>query len=58
LGLLLYTIGKYKDVTEVSEQVFKTIYEKYLPDNTVKYPTTNNYQQNIHNLSEIDEYIR
>ncbi len=48
------TIGKYKDVTEVSEQVFKTIYEKYLPDNTVKYPTTNNYQQNIHNLSEID----
>lgn len=47
-------IGKYKDVTEVSEQVFKTIYEKYLPDNTVKYPTTNNYQQNIHNLSEID----
>lgn len=48
------TIGKYKNVTEVSEQVFKTIYEKYLPDNTVKYPTTNNYQQNIHNLSEID----
>lgn len=48
------TIGKYKDVTEVSEQVFKTIYEKYLPDNTVKYPTTNNYQENIHNLSEID----
>jgi poxvirus D5 protein-like len=48
------TIGKFKDVTEVSEQVFKTIYEKYLPDNTVKYPTTNNYQQNIHNLSEID----
>lgn len=48
------TIGKYKDVTEVSEQVFKTIYNKYLPDNTVKYPTTNNYQQNIHNLSEID----
>lgn len=48
------TIGKYKDVTEVSEQVFKTIYEKYLPNNTVKYPTTNNYQQNIHNLSEID----
>lgn len=48
------TIGKYKYVTEVSEQVFKTIYEKYLPDNTVKYPTTNNYQQNIHNLSEID----
>ena len=47
-------IGKYKDVTEVSEQVFKTIYNKYLPDNTVKYPTTNNYQQNIHNLSEID----
>lgn len=47
-------IGKYKDVTEVSEQVFKTIYEKYLPDNTVKYPTTNNYQENIHNLSEID----
>jgi len=48
------TIGKYKDVTEVSEQVFKTIYDKYLPDHTVKYPTTNNYQQNIHNLSEID----
>lgn len=47
-------IGKYKDVTEVSEQVFKTIYEKYLPDNTIKYPTTNNYQENIHNLSEID----
>lgn len=47
-------IGKYKDVTEVSEQVFKTIYNKYLPDNTIKYPTTNNYQQNIHNLSEID----
>ncbi|WP_394867732.1 phage/plasmid primase, P4 family [Staphylococcus haemolyticus] len=48
------SIGKYKDVTEVSEQVFKTIYDKYLPDNTVQYPTTNNYQQNIHNLSEID----
>ena len=48
------TIGKYKDVTEVSKQVFKTIYDKYLPDNTVQYPTTNNYQQNIHNLSEID----
>ncbi|MCH4514275.1 phage/plasmid primase, P4 family [Staphylococcus haemolyticus] len=47
-------IGKYKDVTEVSEQVFKTIYNKYLPDNTIKYPTTNNYQENIHNLSEID----
>ncbi|WP_017174809.1 phage/plasmid primase, P4 family [Staphylococcus hominis] len=47
-------IGKYKDVTEVSEQVFKTIYKKYLPDNTIKYPTTNNYQENIHNLSEID----
>lgn len=47
-------IGKYKDVTEVSKQVFKTIYDKYLPDNTIKYPTTNNYQQNIHNLSEID----
>lgn len=47
------SIGKYKDVTEVSEQVFKTIYDKYLPDNTVQYPTTNNYQQNIHNLSEI-----
>ncbi|WP_049395497.1 phage/plasmid primase, P4 family [Staphylococcus haemolyticus] len=47
-------IGKYKDVTEVSEQVFKIIYNKYLPDNTIKYPTTNNYQQNIHNLSEID----
>lgn len=48
------SIGKYKDVTEVSKQVFKTIYDKYLPDNTVQYPTTNNYQQNIHNLSEID----
>ena len=48
------TIGKYKDVTEVSKQVFKTIYDKYLPDNTVQYPTTHNYQQNIHNLSEID----
>ncbi|MEX6042251.1 phage/plasmid primase, P4 family [Staphylococcus haemolyticus] len=48
------SIGKYKDVTEVSEQVFKTIYNKYLPDNTIKYPTTNNYQENIHNLSEID----
>lgn len=47
-------IGKYKDVTEVSEQVFKTIYNKYLPNNTIKYPTTNNYQENIHNLSEID----
>ncbi|MCH4447332.1 phage/plasmid primase, P4 family [Staphylococcus haemolyticus] len=47
-------IGKYKDVTEVSEQVFKIIYNKYLPDNTIKYPTTNNYQENIHNLSEID----
>ncbi|OFQ11044.1 DNA primase [Staphylococcus sp. HMSC072E01] len=47
-------IGKYKDVTEVSEQVFKTIYNKYLSDNTIKYPTTNNYQENIHNLSEID----
>ena len=47
-------IGKYKGVTEVSEQVFKTIYNKYLPDNTIKYPTTNNYQENIHNLSEID----
>ena len=47
-------IGKYKDVTEVSERVFKTIYNKYLPDNTIKYPTTNNYQENIHNLSEID----
>lgn len=48
------SIGKYKDVTEVSKQVFKTIYDKYLPDKTVQYPTTNNYQQNIHNLSEID----
>lgn len=47
-------IGKYTDVTETSERVFKTIYDKYLPDNTVKYPTQNNYQQNIHNLSEID----
>ena len=47
-------IGKYKDVTEVSEQVFKIIYNKYLPNNTIKYPTTNNYQENIHNLSEID----
>lgn len=47
-------IGKYTDVTEISERVFKTIYDKYLPDNTVKYPTQNNYQQNIHNLSEID----
>nr|WLJ25856.1 MAG: dsDNA helicase [Staphylococcus phage HS12] len=47
-------IGKYKDVTEVSEQVFKTIYNKYLPNNTIKYSTTNNYQENIHNLSEID----
>lgn len=47
-------IGKYKDVTETSQRVFKTIYDKYLPDNTVQYPTQNNYQQNIHNLSEID----
>lgn len=47
-------IGKYKEVTETSERVFKTIYDKYLPDNTVKYPTPDNYQQNIHNLSEID----
>lgn len=47
-------IGKYTNVTETSERVFKTIYDKYLPDNTVKYPTQNNYQQNIHNLSEID----
>lgn len=47
-------IGKYTDVTETSERVFKTIYDKYLPNNTVKYPTQNNYQQNIHNLSEID----
>ncbi|MBI5972009.1 phage/plasmid primase, P4 family [Staphylococcus caledonicus] len=47
-------IGKYKDVTEVSQQVFKTIYDKYLPNKTIQYPTTNNYQENIHNLSEID----
>lgn len=47
-------IGKYTEVTETSDRVFKTIYDKYLPDNTVQYPTQNNYQQNIHNLSEID----
>ena len=47
-------IGKYTEVTETSDRVFKTIYDKYLPDNTVQYPTQYNYQQNIHNLSEID----
>lgn len=48
------TIGKYKQVTEVSQRVFKTIYDKYFPDNTIQYPSSNNYQQNIHNLSETD----
>lgn len=47
-------IGKYHGVTETSKRLFKAIYDKYFPDNVVQYPTQNNYQENIHNLSEMD----
>ncbi|WP_241954526.1 phage/plasmid primase, P4 family [Staphylococcus agnetis] len=48
-------IGKYKDVTEASPQLFKEIYKKYFPDNSnvIQHPS-NNFQDNIHNLSEME----
>lgn len=49
------TIGKYKDVTEASPQLFKEIYNKYFPStsNVIQHPS-NNFQDNIHNLSEME----
>lgn len=49
------SIGKYKEVTEASPQLFKEIYKKYFPDNSnvIQHPS-NNFQDNIHNLSEME----
>ena len=49
------SIGKYKEVTEASPQLFEEIYNKYFPStsNVIQHPS-NNFQDNIHNLSEME----
>lgn len=49
------SIGKYKEVTEASPQLFEEIYKKYFPStsNVIQHPS-NNFQDNIHNLSEME----
>lgn len=46
-------ISKYSEINNVNPKVFKEIYSKYLPDNTIPIPTRNTVQT-IHNLSEMD----
>lgn len=45
------SLGKYSEVTQVSHQIFQSIYDKYLKTNVVNYPTKTK-TINFHTLNE------